>query len=93
MSCCVNYKTRFILDTGFEWEVLDSVIKEGEHNTLPLQIAFEAHYGRPSAPRGSSGLSAWFRKIYNKAGYAVLDRHDNNPECFYCTELLLGRFC
>jgi len=85
---------------GYEWRVLTDMINgAAESNTLPLQIAFELHYGFPLnpelqfIPKEVKPMIKWAQHLYLKGGYSAIDRWDNNEYCFYCTEILMARIC
>lgn len=83
---------------GYEWEVLPSIIENNTH--LPLQIAFEFHYGQdPALPlpwghawKTSGEIITFIDYLYRAGGYFVIDRHDNEA-CGYATELLIAKVC
>ena len=84
---------------GYEWEVIPNII-ENFYPQLPLQVAFELHYGQDPAlplPWGHSWKTAgeiitFIDYLYRVGGYYIIDRHDN-AACGYATELLMARVC
>jgi hypothetical protein len=81
---------------GFEWEVLPHIINK---DTSPLQISFELHYQTQMKElawqrngKNAEDILLFFDALYEKGGYFVIDRHDND-RCEHCTELLVSKVC
>eukprot|EP00995_Heteronema_vittatum_P010746 NODE_626_length_1256_cov_285.195526_g453_i0.p1 GENE.NODE_626_length_1256_cov_285.195526_g453_i0~~NODE_626_length_1256_cov_285.195526_g453_i0.p1 ORF type:complete len:357 (-),score=81.14 NODE_626_length_1256_cov_285.195526_g453_i0:122-1192(-) len=82
---------------GFEYEVLRAMLGSTNDALLPVQIALELHYQSFATDttwgfRGKTPgeIGAFMSFLFNKGGYMLADRHDND-DCPHCTEVLLVR--
>jgi hypothetical protein len=80
---------------GYEFPVMLSIINSGQQ--LPLQIAMEIHTMRMEKGAYVSDyladtgeLYSFIHFLYKFGGYYLVDRNDN-PECSFCTEILLAK--
>ena len=83
---------------GFEFPAMQAMIDAGY--LLPLQIAMELHIADRKEPPGpvfardkivgSGELLTFMNYMHNFGGYYLVDRNDN-PNCRYCTEILLAK--
>ena len=78
---------------GYEYEVLRSILRE--RFLPPLQIAMELHYRWPRRFRwlrrdNISSVGLFMEYMYDRGGYFLIDRHDNE-RCARCSEILVSR--